>query len=77
MRALWSDRPNCSHNVSQKVERIRRVSERHVGLKPRVRQVFWAEKKKAYATTTERKSYGELSGLKEKLSRPVVDTKTL
>ena len=27
MRALWSDRPNCSHNVSQKVKRIRRVSE--------------------------------------------------
>ena len=26
MRALWSDRPNCSHNVSQKVKRIRRVS---------------------------------------------------
>ena len=30
MRALWSDRPNCSHNVSQilKVTRIRRVSEK-------------------------------------------------
>ena len=27
MRALWSDRPKCSHNVSQKVKRIRRVSE--------------------------------------------------
>ena len=27
MRALWSDRPNCSHNVSQKVKRIRRFSE--------------------------------------------------
>ena len=27
MRALWSDRQNCSHNVSQKVKRIRRVSE--------------------------------------------------
>ena len=27
MRALWSDRPNCSHNVSQKVKRIRRLSE--------------------------------------------------
>ena len=26
MRALWSDRPNCSHNVSQKVKRIRRFS---------------------------------------------------
>ena len=22
MRALWSDRPNCSHSVSQKVKRI-------------------------------------------------------
>ena len=27
MRALWSDRPNCSHNVSQKVKRIKRLSE--------------------------------------------------
>ena len=27
MRALWSDRPICSHNVSQKVKRIRRVSD--------------------------------------------------
>ena len=26
MRALWSDRPNCSHSVSQKVKRIRRLS---------------------------------------------------
>ena len=25
MRALWSDRPNCSHNVSQKVKRISRL----------------------------------------------------
>ena len=33
------------------------------------------EKKKAYTTTTERKSFGELSGLKEKLPRPVVDTR--
>ena len=27
MRALWSDRQVCSHNVSQKVKRIRRFSE--------------------------------------------------
>ena len=27
MRALWSHRPNCSHNVSQKVKRIRRLSD--------------------------------------------------
>ena len=27
MRALWSDRQNCSHNVSQKFKRIRRFSE--------------------------------------------------
>ena len=27
MRALWSDRQNCSHNVSQKVKRIRRLSD--------------------------------------------------
>ena len=28
MRALWSERRNCSHNVSQKVKRIRRFSEK-------------------------------------------------
>ena len=28
MRALWSDRENCSHNVSQKVKRIKRSSEK-------------------------------------------------
>ena len=27
MRALWSDRQNCSHNVSQQVERVRCFSE--------------------------------------------------
>ena len=27
MRAFWSDRPNCSQNVSQKVKRIRRFSD--------------------------------------------------
>ena len=27
MRALWPDRRNCSHNVSQKVKRIRRLSD--------------------------------------------------
>ena len=27
MRALWSDRQNCSHKVSQKVKRIRRLSD--------------------------------------------------
>ena len=27
MRALWSDRQNCSHNVPQKVKRIRRFSD--------------------------------------------------
>ena len=27
MRALWSDRPTCSHNVSQKVKHIRRFSD--------------------------------------------------
>ena len=27
MRALWSDRQICSHNVSQKLKRIRRLSE--------------------------------------------------
>ena len=31
MRALWSDRPNCSHNVSQKVKRIRCLSENYDG----------------------------------------------
>ena len=33
MRALWSDRQNCSHNVSQKVQRIRRVSENRFKIK--------------------------------------------
>ena len=28
MRALWSDRQNCSHKGSQKVKRSRRFSER-------------------------------------------------
>ena len=36
MRALWSDRPNCSHNVSQKVKRIRRVSEQSLSRTLRV-----------------------------------------
>ena len=27
MRAIWSARQNCSHNVSQKVKRIRHLSE--------------------------------------------------
>ena len=26
MRALWSDRQSCSHNVSPKVKRVRRLS---------------------------------------------------
>ena len=30
MRALWSDRPNCSHNVSQEVKRMRRFSDSKV-----------------------------------------------
>ena len=32
MRARWSERPNCSHNMPQKVKRIRRLSEHVVGL---------------------------------------------
>ena len=28
MRAFWSDKQNCSHNVSQKVKRIRRPSDK-------------------------------------------------
>ena len=28
MRALWSERQSCSHNVSQNLKRIRRVSDR-------------------------------------------------
>ena len=28
MRALWSDRQNCSHNVSQKLKRFRRFSDK-------------------------------------------------
>ena len=38
MRALWSDRPNCSHNVSQKVKRIRCFS--HL---ERAHEVFFAD----------------------------------
>ena len=30
MRAFWSDRQNCSHDVSQKFERIRRFSEKQI-----------------------------------------------
>ena len=29
MRALWSDRQICSHNMSQKVKRIKRVSDKN------------------------------------------------
>ena len=32
MRALWLDRQNCSHNVSQKFKRIKRVSELNTNL---------------------------------------------
>ena len=32
MRALWSDRQNCSQNVSQKVKRIRRLSDQRYSL---------------------------------------------
>ena len=35
MRALWSERPNCSQNVSQKVERIRRFSDMTIPAEPR------------------------------------------
>ena len=31
MRALWSSRQNSSHNVSQKLKRIRRFSEKDLG----------------------------------------------
>ena len=41
MRALWSDRPNCSHNVSQKVKRIRRFPENNAVLRD---QTDWAPK---------------------------------
>ena len=41
MRALWLDRPNRSHNVSQKVKRIRRVSEVH----PRFERRAWGPRK--------------------------------
>ena len=30
MKALWSEGPNCSHNVSQKVKRIRCFSEKRL-----------------------------------------------
>ena len=28
MRELWSERQNCSHDVSQKVKRVRRLSDK-------------------------------------------------
>ena len=31
MRALWSNRQNCSHNVSQNLKRISRLSEHYKG----------------------------------------------
>ena len=34
MRALWSDRPKCSHNVSHNVKRIRRFSETKLATPP-------------------------------------------
>ena len=42
MRALWSDRKTCSHNVSQKVKRIRRLSELQCWRGPCVVFLFWA-----------------------------------
>ena len=50
MRALWSDRPNCSHNRSQKVKRIRRFSDSRgccvcvtvrLPVRPRAETVYW------------------------------------
>ena len=48
MRALWSDRQNCSHNVSQKVKRIRRFSEEpfleaYVVLRPLTGPSAWTQ----------------------------------
>ena len=37
MRALWSDRQNCSHNVSQNVKRIRHFSEKGLFHMPPIR----------------------------------------
>ena len=37
MRALWSSRQNCSHNVSQKLKRIRRFSECQRNILPEFR----------------------------------------
>ena len=41
MRALWSDRPNCSHNVSQKVKRIRCFSEFLLLFRREILRVIW------------------------------------
>ena len=40
MRALWSDRENCSHNVSQKVKRMRRFSNKPLLSKSAVAEQF-------------------------------------
>ena len=45
MRARWSDRQNCSHNVSQKVERIRRFSEANKKLQFSVKNWAFCEKR--------------------------------
>ena len=44
MRALWSGKPNCSHNVSQKVKRIRRLSDSNKSRKFCSAAKNWEEK---------------------------------
>ena len=51
MRALWSDRQNCSHNVSQKVKRIKRVSDKRV-----LADVAWTPRARTRAPNREEHS---------------------
>ena len=48
MRALWSDRQNCSYNVSQKVKRIRRLSEFFSDIRVHTKGLAGLEKRRAF-----------------------------
>ena len=60
MRALWSDRPNCSHNVSQKVKRTKSFSEVSWTLPA------WTEKEAFTGEKSPRESLKSGSGLRVK-----------
>ena len=64
MRALWSDRPNCSHNVSQKVKRISRVSEKKSSGDgaPKLQTLVVVERVLNFGPFHGEKDFGALSG---------------